>query len=264
MDKTLIYHYQQKMTIEKSGVYNKNNEIRNVFEITNQADNWSHGSGFLIKGGVILTNWHVVKYAEPEQIKVKTSDGFEKDIKFIVSDSVKDLAILTPYASLKGGFEFESEDSILVGNQIYSWGFPFQYSTALLTVGYISGFRIYIPNRANPRNTVKHIVFNGAFNPGNSGGPMVDAKGRIVGIVQSKAIPLSDAATAALAALDANTSGFTYIKTDNKGNKKNLSEAQVVALVLKSYQNIAQVMIGEGVTIDEIKKFLRKNLITGY
>jgi len=32
-----------EMTIEKSGVYNKNNEIRNVFEITNQADNWSHG-----------------------------------------------------------------------------------------------------------------------------------------------------------------------------------------------------------------------------
>ena len=254
-----------EMTIEKSGVYDKNHEIQNVFEITNLADKGSHGSGFLIKGGVVLTNWHVVINAEPEQLKITESSGIEKHIKSVIVDSVKDLAILIPYGNLKGGFELESEDSILVGNQIYSWGFPFQYGpTALLTVGYISGFRVYIPDRNKQKEFVKHIIFNGAFNPGNSGGPMIDAKGKIVGIVQSKAIPLSNEVLSALSALDSNPSGVTFTQTDSKGNKKTLVESQVVAMVLTSYQKIAQVMIGEGVTTDEIKNFLHRNQIKPY
>lgn len=252
-----------EMTIEKSGIYGKNHEIQNVFEIMNLADNGSHGSGFLIKGGVIITNWHVVSYADPSQLRVTTSDGIEKDIKSIISDSVKDLAILIPYATFKGGYELESEDSILVGNQVYSWGFPFHYSTALLTVGYISGFRVYTPYN-NPRENVKHIIFNGAFNPGNSGGPIINAKGKIVGVVQSRALPLTKEAMDGLSALNNTQSGVVYTKTDSKGNKKNISEAQVISIILDSYQKIAQVMIGEGVTIDELKDFLHKNLIKGY
>lgn len=253
-----------EMTIEKSGVYNKNDEIKNVFLINNYSGKGSHGSGFLIKGGYILTNWHVVSGAEPEQIKLRTLEGFVKDIKKIVVDSIKDLALLIPYANLKGGFEFESEDSIKVGNQIYSWGFPFQYSTVLLTVGYISGYQARVPDKSKPNNIVKHIVFNGAFNPGNSGGPMIDLSGKVVGVVQSRAIPLSDDAISALQALSLNTSGFTYNHTDAAGKKEQLSEAQVISLILNSYQNIAQVMIGEGVAVAEVREFLHNNQIQGF
>jgi S1-C subfamily serine protease len=185
-------------------------------------------------------------------------------VKTILIDSINDLALLVPFAALKGGFEFESEDSISVGNQIYSWGFPFQYSSALLTVGYIAGFRIYVPDNIKPNNVVKHIVFNGAFNPGNSGGPMIDSRGKIVGIVQSKAIPLSDDAISGLKAQSSNISGFPYTHTDNRGKTETLSEAQVIAMILDSYQKIAQVMIGEGVSIEEVKEFLHKNHISGF
>jgi serine protease Do len=136
----------------------------------------SLGSGFFISSdGKILTNAHVVKGAD--KIVVRLSDHSEKSAKVIGSDERTDVALLKiegkGYPTLRLG----NSDALQVGEWVLAIGSPFglEYSA---TQGIVSAL-----GRALPDDTyVPFIQTDVAVNPGNSGGPLFNTKGEVVGI----------------------------------------------------------------------------------
>lgn len=250
-----------QLTISKANVYNKKNEVLKVFLIYNTKQQ-SLGTGFLIKSGQIITNAHVVHYAQNTELTIYSPNGQHYAITKFVEDTIRDLAIITPSVQIKGGFELGDEKSVDIGNQVYTWGYPFGYSgiSPLLSVGYISGINNYQPYAGK---FVQHLIVNGAFNPGNSGGPLIDS-GKVIGVVQSKVAPLTPYILSALTALKNNSNGMIYTSQDQTGKTTQFSEAQVIEQILSYYRELSQVMIGEAVSIFELKKYLTENNISGY
>ncbi|GAB3932277.1 S1 family peptidase [Mucilaginibacter myungsuensis] len=250
-----------QMTISKANIFNQNNEILNVFLIANLT-NQSVGTGFLLHNGQIITNEHVVRNGILSQIALFSPNGQRYGLIQIAVDTVRDLAILTPSRKILGGFDLGDDSAVSIGNQTYTWGFPLGYNgpSPLLSVGYLAGINTIQPY---PNKTVKHLVVNGAFNPGNSGGPLI-VNGKVIGVVQSKAAPITPVIASALKALLDNKSGMMYTNTDATGKQTSVSEAQVIGQILLYYRELAQVMIGEAVTVSELKNFLNQNNIKGY
>src|SRR5712692_5172997 len=145
------------------------------------------GTGFLLKNGLVVTNAHVVAGCDAQQMVAKPSTGSDVRFSKMATDEVIDLALLRPATPLRGGLDLGSERDPSVGTVVSTWGFPLTYNgpPPLLSVGYVAGF-----NREQEREgsrPVKHLVVNGAFNPGNSGGPLFQANdSKVIGVVVAK------------------------------------------------------------------------------
>ncbi len=139
---------------------------------------YSVGSGFIVdKRGYILTNSHVI--ADAVRITVKLDSGEELLAKVIGEDELTDLAVLKVEAGkdlpfIKLGDSNRSE----VGDWVLAIGSPFGLSRTV-TAGIISQM-----NRETPSTTVfqRFIQTDAAINRGNSGGPLVNMKGEVIGI----------------------------------------------------------------------------------
>ena len=113
--------------------------------------------------------------------------------------------------------------------ELSAWGYPFGQPgpAPFLTVGHLSGFSTTQTDQA--KAAVKHLVINGAFNPGNSGGPVISPEGTIVGVVVTKwVLPLPAGLASALKALHENKSGLQYSGTQD-GKPVTYAESQLTA-----------------------------------
>jgi putative serine protease PepD len=139
------------------------------------------GSGFVIdEEGRIVTNQHVVEGAQ--SAVVRFSDGTEVDADIVGTDPSTDIAVLDvnrPSSQLTP-LSFAGEGSLQVGNPVIAIGSPFGLE-GTLTTGVISalGRNIQSPNRFTIENAVQT---DAALNSGNSGGPLLDSQGRVVGV----------------------------------------------------------------------------------
>ncbi len=146
----------------------------------------SLGAGVVVsKTGEILTALHVVKGAA--SIKVSFSDGTTSPATIQTSDAAHDTASLMPLhppavivpAVLGGG--------VRIGDEVFAIGHPLGLVDSL-TAGVVSGldrtFKV-----GNGRTLAGLIQFDAAVNPGNSGGPLLNARGQVVGIVTGIANP---------------------------------------------------------------------------
>ena len=134
------------------------------------------GSGFIIStDGYIVTNHHVV--ADAEQIKVKLSDKREYQAKLIGSDRQSDVALLKVDAENLPVAQVGNSDQLKVGQWVFAIGAPFGLDRTA-TQGIVSALGRSLPNE----NYVPFIQTDVAVNPGNSGGPLFDTAGRVVGI----------------------------------------------------------------------------------
>ena len=221
------------------------------------------GTAFLLKTGLIISNWHVVEGCTVNDIMGMSSEGRQIRFTKLVADQNRDLIALIPRDNLSGGLSVVGEGNVQVGTQVATWGYPLGYNgpAPLLTIGYLSGFNDSPPYEETS-SIVKHLVVNGAFNPGNSGGPLFIAGGEeVIGVVVSKHAPMTPFVNSAIEALAKNPSGFMYPATDEQGNRHDLSEAQIVAEVLQYFRLMTQVMIGEAIAGSELITFLKtKNL----
>lgn len=236
-----------------------NKEIINSVYLIYCEKTQSKGTGFLITNGVIVTNWHVVKECNASEVVAISSTGE----KIIFSDSKydinRDLAILTPKTKINEGLELK-EEIMKTETKVITWGHPLAYNgpSPILSVGYIAGFKEHKENRSS--SVVKRYVVNGAFNPGNSGGPLMNEDGdKVIGIVVAKHAPITQFLKSALEALESNNSGVVFSATDDTGARRNFVESQIVAKLLEHQMRLTQVMLGEAIVTNELIACLKEN-----
>ena len=139
----------------------------------------STGTGVVMDaGGYIITNAHVVEDAR--QIRVLLTDGRELEARCVGADALSDLAVLRVTASGLIPAEFGDSDSLRVGDEVVAIGDPLGVELrGTMTDGIISGINRDI--RSGNR-TMTLLQTTAALNSGNSGGPLVNCYGQVVGI----------------------------------------------------------------------------------
>ena len=139
------------------------------------------GSGTVIdRDGHILTNYHVVRDAR--QVSVTLADGEEREGAVIGVDPENDLAVvkLDPRGLHLTVIPFGRSGDLLVGQKVLAIGNPFALSRTL-TTGVVSG--LGRPVRADYGAIIREMIQTDAsVNPGNSGGPLLNSHGEMIGI----------------------------------------------------------------------------------
>lgn len=224
--------------------------VDSVYQIIcSQTD--SQGTGFLLDNGYVVTNEHVVHNEPAGGIMAQSSRGEVVNFSDKIVDTSRDLAILEPLGDLDGGLELDLDADIEVGSQVSTWGYPLGHSgpSPLLSVGYLSGFSQEQTNSGS----VKQLVVNGAFNDGNSGGPLfMSNEDDVIGVVVAKHAPFTPFQRQALQILAEKESGFQFEATDAQGNTQNISQAQIIADIMQRFVSLTQVMIGYAVDASEL------------
>jgi S1-C subfamily serine protease len=147
-----------------------------------QADGGGLGSGVLISaGGRVLTAAHVVESAD--RVRIRFAGGAIVPARVIAADPLADLALLEaarvpPEAAVA---RIGDSDKVEVADQVFVVGAPYGISETL-SVGYVSARR---SSRAEPGDVAAVELFqtDAAIAPGNSGGPMFNMQGEVIGIV---------------------------------------------------------------------------------
>jgi S1-C subfamily serine protease len=139
------------------------------------------GSGSVLdKQGHILTNYHVVEGAR--EIEVTLFDGKSYEARLVGRDPSSDVAVLRIAAPPETLFPIRFGDSsrLKVGQRVFAIGNPFGLDRTLST-GVISSLNRSLPAR-NSRTIKSVIQIDAAINPGSSGGPLLDSRGRLIGM----------------------------------------------------------------------------------
>ena len=135
------------------------------------------GSGVIMDDkGYILTNRHVVINAE--KIQVRLADSRRFDAWLVGEDALTDLAVLKIEADNMTAATWGDSDELSVGSMVWAVGSPFGLVNSI-TFGILSG-----KHRASRigKHHQDFLQTDAAVNPGNSGGPLVDIEGRVIGI----------------------------------------------------------------------------------
>lgn len=141
----------------------------------------SFGSGVIVSAdGYILTNNHVIEGGR--EIKVTLADGKDLKANLIGTDPNTDIAVLKIDGSGFAHAAMGDSDSISVGEWVLAVGNPFQFSQSV-TSGIVSAKGRQIDS-GNARRMMYEdfIQTDAAVNPGNSGGPLINLKGEVIGI----------------------------------------------------------------------------------
>ena len=142
----------------------------------------SAGSGFIITSdGYVVTNYHVINKAS--NVKVTLYDGMEYDAKVIGGDSDYDIAVLKIDAAGLQAVTVGNSSTLQIGEDIAAIGNPLGELTFSMSEGIVSCVDRAINVDGTPFNMIQ---ITAAVNPGNSGGPLFNTYGEVVGIVSAK------------------------------------------------------------------------------
>lgn len=150
---------------------------------TGKAIGYSWGTGVILSSdGLILTNTHVVDGCD--RAVVTLSDDTEYEAKLIGADGISDIAVLKIEATGLPAAEFGLSDALTVGQRVAAIGNPLGESFRFtLTDGIISAIERGVSFKGRSMNLLQT---NTALNEGNSGGPLFNMYGQVVGITNMK------------------------------------------------------------------------------
>jgi serine protease Do len=144
--------------------------------VTSGGTKSGEGSGVVLSAdGLIVTNYHVV--AGAKRIRVQLNDGREFDGRLIAGDAPIDLAVLKIDATVQP-VTFGDSTRLRIGEYVLAIGNPFGVGTSV-TLGIVSAMS---PSRLGIAGDEDYIQTDAAVNPGNSGGPLINTRGELVGI----------------------------------------------------------------------------------
>ena len=168
------------------------------------------GSGFVISDdGYILTNYHVIEtaYQNNYAVNVITHDGTRYDATIVGIEASNDIAVLKIDAVGLNAVTLGDSNEMKVGQTIYTVGNPLGELEFTSTFGHVSALDRLITTEEGG-SAINMFQIDAAVNSGNSGGPVYNTRGEVIGIVTAKysssgveglgfAIPINDAASIA-------------------------------------------------------------------
>ncbi|MBX3673861.1 MAG: DegQ family serine endoprotease [Burkholderiales bacterium] len=138
------------------------------------------GSGFVISAdGYIVTNAHVIENAEV--IHVRFTDKREMKAKVIGADKRSDVALVKVEAANLPFLKLGDSNAVRVGEWVLAIGSPFGFANSV-TAGILSAKSRDLPADSGASDAVPFLQTDVAVNPGNSGGPLFNLKGEVIGI----------------------------------------------------------------------------------
>ncbi len=142
-----------------------------------QGHRFGAGAGIIWrKDGIILTNGHVVNRRAP---RVILANNAEYTARVLAKDAARDMAVLQIDAFGLQEAKMADANGLRVGELVFAIGHPWG-QRGYVTSGIISGFsEVEVRGR---RDTVRVIRTDAALAPGNSGGPLVNARGEVIGL----------------------------------------------------------------------------------
>ncbi len=168
------------------------------------------GSGFILSDdGYIMTNYHVIEdaYRGGLDVTVILHDGSRYKAEIVGVEPDNDIAVLKIQAEGLTAVAVGNSDSLRVGDTIYAVGNPLGELEFSMTTGHVSAKDRAITTDAGSE-AINMFQFDAAVNSGNSGGPVFNERGEVVGVVTAKAsksgvegigfaVPVNDAANIA-------------------------------------------------------------------
>jgi len=162
------------------------------------------GSGFIISNdGYILTNYHVIEIAHRNDLPIRVilNDGVTHDAKVVGFEASNDVAVIKIETNGLNPVYIGNSDTIRVGQTVYAVGNPFGDLVYTMTDGIVSALDRVVSVEGK---SIRTFQFSAAVNSGNSGGPIYNTDGEVIGIVTAKvvrgnvegigfAIPINDA-----------------------------------------------------------------------
>ena len=142
------------------------------------------GSGFILtEDGYVITNFHVVEDASA--IQVLLHDGTEYEAELVGKDSANDVAVLKVDAEGLPAVTLGSSTDLVIGDMVVAIGNPLGELASTQTVGYVSGIDREV-STGGSITTISMIQTDAAINSGNSGGPLFNMYGQVIGITTAK------------------------------------------------------------------------------
>ena len=164
------------------------------------------GSGFILSAdGYILTNYHVIEYAHKGgyAVTVMLHDGSRYEASIVGTEESNDIAVLKIEATGLTPVKLGDSDAIAVGDGVHAVGNPLGELEFSMTNGNVSALDRVITTETNGE-PISMFQIDAAVNSGNSGGPVYNDRGEVIGVVTAKysstgveglgfAIPINDA-----------------------------------------------------------------------
>lgn len=142
------------------------------------------GSGFVIDSeGLILTNNHVI--SDASEITVFLGDGASFEGTVLGRDLTRDLAVVRIETGGLLALQLGDLSQVGLGQQAVVLGYPLGAETLNITSGFVSAMEF------DDGRNINWVQTDSAVNPGNSGGPLLNLQGQVVGVVSSKFVAVA-------------------------------------------------------------------------
>lgn len=180
LEKEVAQDALSQMDIDKAPAYVSSIEQAVQASVTVKTKN-GHGSGFFVsENGYVVTNYHAI--SDSSKLEIIMSDGSKHPAKIIRFDKTSDLALLKIEKNGIVPFNFLLDTPVSMGKEIYVIGTPSAEDLSqTLTKGIISSIR-------KQANGSRIMQTDASINLGNSGGPLIDKEGNLLGIVNAKLV----------------------------------------------------------------------------
>ena len=212
------------------------------------------GTGFLISTGYVVTAYHVIENAY--KIECLTPQGWI-DLKLAKYSKQHDIALLKPEIKWSKGIDIKLEviPHLRKGEIVFTLGYPLTYYDLepILSVGFLSSIQ--------ERNGVKRLIVNAAFNVGNSGGPLLNLQGDLLGIVVAKSVFIEPLMNDILQVLRKPGVDLVYNTVRLPGGiSEVITLSKVIQTIVKWVRNNIQTNIGEAVSVEHLVQLLVNKL----
>lgn len=158
-----------------------------IYTYTKDGARKSRGSGFLLSAdGYVVSNYHVIGGAD--RIEVYTTDGAAHEATLVGFEETNEISVLKIEGENLPHVKLGSSNKMQIGDQVVAIGHPLGSATPTLTVGYVSAKDRMV---ATDGTIINMLQTDAAINSGNSGGPLFNMKGEVVGITTAKFSGLS-------------------------------------------------------------------------
>lgn len=207
------------------------------------------GSGFIVdKSGYILTNYHVVE--DSSRITVRLQNRDEYIAKIVGADEETDLAVLKIEAGKDLPFlKLGNSESVRIGDWVLAIGSPFGLARTV-TAGIISQ-----TNRETPTNSAfqKFLQTDAAINRGNSGGPLVNMNGEVIGVNSQIATSTGDYNGIGFA-LPSNEAAYVYQQILQNGKVRRGYLGVYLDSVEKEFAKVYGLKAAKGAIITSVRE----------